>query len=174
AATLTAQVHGQGGLPSLAPMLEKVLPAVVSVQVEGTASPTLNMPEELKKYFGDNAPQEQAQPFEGLGSGVIIDAAKGYVLTNNHVINQAQKISVQLNDGREFDAKLVGSDEQSDIALLQLIKPDHLTQIAIADSDKLRVGDFAVAVGNPFGLGHPAPSGIISALRRSGLNLGGL
>ncbi|MDH8436761.1 serine endoprotease DegQ, partial [Klebsiella variicola] len=86
--------------------LEKVLPAVVSVQVEGTASPTLNMPEELKKYFGDNAPQEQAQPFEGLGSGVIIDAAKGYVLTNNHVINQAQKISVQLNDGREFDAKL--------------------------------------------------------------------
>ena len=132
------------------------------------------MPEELKKYFGDNAPQEQAQPFEGLGSGVIIDAAKGYVLTNNHVINQAQKISVQLNDGREFDAKLVGSDEQSDIALLQLIKPDHLTQIAIADSDKLRVGDFAVAVGNPFGLGQTATSGIISALGRSGLNLEGL
>ena len=158
----------------MAPMLEKVLPAVVSVQVEGTASPTLNMPEELKKYFGDNAPQEQAQPFEGLGSGVIIDAAKGYVLTNNHVINQAQKISVQLNDGREFDAKLVGSDEQSDIALLQLIKPDHLTQIAIADSDKLRVGDFAVAVGNPFGLGQTATSGIISALGRSGLNLEGL
>ncbi|STT06738.1 serine endoprotease [Klebsiella pneumoniae] len=147
---------------------------MVSVQVEGTASPTLNMPEELKKYFGDNAPQEQAQPFEGLGSGVIIDAAKGYVLTNNHVINQAQKISVQLNDGREFDAKLVGSDEQSDIALLQLIKPDHLTQIAIADSDKLRVGDFAVAVGNPFGLGQTATSGIISALGRSGLNLEGL
>ena len=169
-----ASLPGQGALPSLEPMLEKVLPAVVSVQVEGTASPTLNMPEELKKYFGDNAPQEQAQPFEGLGSGVIIDAAKGYVLTNNHVINQAQKISVQLNDGREFDAKLVGSDEQSDIALLQLIKPDHLTQIAIADSDKLRVGDFAVAVGNPFGLGQTATSGIISALGRSGLNLEGL
>jgi serine protease DegQ len=76
-----------------------------------------------EKYFGDNAPQEQAQPFEGLGSGVIIDAAKGYVLTNNHVISQAQKISVQLNDGREFDAKLVGSDDQSDIALLQLQNP---------------------------------------------------
>ena len=167
AASLPTQVPGQGALPSLAPMLEKVLPAVVSVQVEGTASPTLNMPEELKKYFGDNAPQEQAQPFEGLGSGVIIDAAKGYVLTNNHVINQAQKISVQLNDGREFDAKLVGSDEQSDIALLQLIKPDHLTQIAIADSDKLRVG-------NPFGLGQTATSGIISAPGRSGLNLEGL
>ncbi|MCY0725501.1 trypsin-like peptidase domain-containing protein, partial [Klebsiella pneumoniae] len=94
--------------------------------------------------------QEQAQPFEGLGSGVIIDAAKGYVLTNNHVISQAQKISIQLNDGREFDTKLVGSDEQSDIALLQVLKPSNLTQIAIADSDKLRVGDFAVAVGNPF------------------------
>jgi serine protease DegQ len=96
------------------------------------------------------------------------------VLTNNHVINQAQKISVQLNDGREFDAKLVGSDEQSDIALLQLQKPSNLTQIAIADSDKLRVGDFAVAVGNPFGLGQTATSGIISALGRSGLNLEGL
>ncbi|MDU2811970.1 MAG: serine endoprotease DegQ [Klebsiella michiganensis] len=174
AASLPTQVPGQGALPSLAPMLEKVLPAVVSVQVEGTASPAQNMPEELKKYFGDNAPQEQAQPFEGLGSGVIIDAAKGYVLTNNHVINQAQKISVQLNDGREFDAKLVGSDEQSDIALLQLQKPSNLTQIAIADSDKLRVGDFAVAVGNPFGLGQTATSGIISALGRSGLNLEGL
>ena len=174
AASLPTQVPGQGALPSLAPMLEKVLPAVVSVQVEGTASPVQNMPEELKKYFGDNAPQEQAQPFEGLGSGVIIDAAKGYVLTNNHVISQAQKISIQLNDGREFDAKLVGSDEQSDIALLQVLKPSNLTQIAIADSDKLRVGDFAVAVGNPFGLGQTATSGIISALGRSGLNLEGL
>ncbi|MFZ2613787.1 MAG: serine endoprotease DegQ, partial [Raoultella planticola] len=173
-ASLPTQVPGQGALPSLAPMLEKVLPAVVSVQVEGTAAPTQNMPEELKKFFGDNAPQEQAQPFEGLGSGVIIDAAKGYVLTNNHVISQAQKISVQLNDGREFDAKLVGSDDQSDIALLQLQNPSHLTQIAIADSDKLRVGDFAVAVGNPFGLGQTATSGIISALGRSGLNLEGL
>ncbi|MEX0492453.1 serine endoprotease DegQ [Raoultella terrigena] len=173
-ASIPTQVPGQGALPSLAPMLEKVLPAVVSVQIEGTASPAQNMPEELKKYFGDNAPQEQAQPFEGLGSGVIIDAEKGYVLTNNHVISQAQKISVQLNDGREFDAKLVGSDDQSDIALLQLLKPTHLTQIAIADSDKLRVGDFAVAVGNPFGLGQTATSGIISALGRSGLNLEGL
>ncbi len=160
-----------GRVTKLAPMLEKVLPAVVSVQVEGTASPTLNMPEELKKYFGDNARRSRRSRLK-LGSGVIIDAAKGYVLTNNHVINQAQKISVQLNDGREFDAKLVGSDEQSDIALLQLIKPDHLTQIAIADSDKLRVGDFAV-VGNPFGLGQTATSGIIP-LGRSGLNLEGL
>ena len=161
-AALPSQVPGQEAIPSLAPMLEKVLPAVVSVQVEGTARQSQRIPEELKKYFGED------------GSGVIIDAAKGYILTNNHVISQADKISVQLNDGREFDAKLIGGDDQSDIALLQVQNPSNLTQIAIADSDKLRVGDFAVAVGNPFGLGQTATSGIVSALGRSGLNLEGL
>lgn len=85
-----------------------------------------NMLEELKKYFGDNVLQEQVQLFEGFGFGVIIDVVKGYVLINNYVINQVQKISVQLNDGCEFDVKLVGSDEQSDIVLLQLIKLDYL------------------------------------------------
>ncbi|WP_447840248.1 serine endoprotease DegQ [Enterobacter hormaechei] len=173
-AALPSQVPGQEAIPSLAPMLEKVLPAVVSVQVEGTARQSQRIPEELKKYFGEDAPDQQAQPFEGLGSGVIIDAAKGYILTNNHVISQADKISVQLNDGREFDAKLIGGDDQSDIALLQVQNPSNLTQIAIADSDKLRVGDFAVAVGNPFGLGQTATSGIVSALGRSGLKLEGL
>lgn len=173
-AALPSQVPGQEAIPSLAPMLEKVLPAVVSVQVEGTARQSQRIHEELKKYFGEDAPDQQAQPFEGLGSGVIIDAAKGYILTNNHVISQADKISVQLNDGREFDAKLIGGDDQSDIALLQVQNPSNLTQIAIADSDKLRVGDFAVAVGNPFGLGQTATSGIVSALGRSGLNLEGL
>ncbi|HCJ6421709.1 TPA: serine endoprotease DegQ [Enterobacter hormaechei subsp. xiangfangensis] len=173
-AALPSQVPVQEAIPSLAPMLEKVLPAVVSVQVEGTARQSQRIPEELKKYFGEDAPDQQAQPFEGLGSGVIIDAAKGYILTNNHVISQADKISVQLNDGREFDAKLIGGDDQSDIALLQVQNPSNLTQIAIADSDKLRVGDFAVAVGNPFGLGQTATSGIVSALGRSGLNLEGL
>ncbi|MDW3776123.1 serine endoprotease DegQ [Kluyvera cryocrescens] len=176
-ASLPTQVPGQGTVPSLAPMLEKVLPAVVSVQVEGTAPVNQQVPDELKKFFGDDggsAPNQPTQQFEGLGSGVIIDAIKGYVLTNNHVISDAQKISVQLNDGREFDAKLIGSDDQSDIALLQIQKASHLTQIAIADSDKLRVGDFAVAVGNPFGLGQTVTSGIVSALGRSGLNLEGL
>lgn len=96
------------------------------------------------------------------------------MLTNNHVISQAEKISVQLNDGREFEAKLIGGDDQSDIALIQLQNATGLTQIAVADSDKLRVGDFAVAVGNPFGLGQTATSGIVSALGRSGLNLEGL
>ncbi|MDA3134848.1 serine endoprotease DegQ [Atlantibacter subterranea] len=174
AAAIPSQVPGQAAIPSLAPMLEKVLPAVVSVQVEGTATQSQKVPEELKKFFGEELPDQPAQPFEGLGSGVIIDAAKGYVLTNNHVINQAQKISVQLNDGREFDAKLIGGDDQSDIALLQLQNATNLTQIKVADSDALRVGDFAVAVGNPFGLGQTATSGIISALGRSGLNLEGL
>ncbi|HBL0582749.1 TPA: PDZ domain-containing protein [Escherichia coli] len=147
-ASIPGQVADQAPLPSLAPMLEKVLPAVVSVRVEGTASQGQKIPEEFKKFFGDDLPDQPAQPFEGLGSGVIINANKGYVLTNNHVINQAQKISIQLNDGREFDAKLIGSDDQSDIALLQIQNPSKLTQIAT--------------------------SGIISALGRSGLNLEGL
>lgn len=172
-AALPSQVPGQPPIPSLAPMLEKVLPAVVSVRVEGTAVQEQRVPEELKKFFGESMPDQQAQPFEGLGSGVIIDAAKGYVLTNNHVINHAQKISVQLNDGREFDAKLIGGDDQSDIALIQLQNASNLTQIQVADSDKLRVGDFVVAIGNPFGLGQTATSGIVSALGRSGLNLEG-
>ncbi|WP_288821463.1 serine endoprotease DegQ [uncultured Leclercia sp.] len=172
-AAMPSQVPGQAPLPTLAPMLEKVLPAVVSVKVEGTAQQSQRIPEELKKYFGEEG-ADQAQPFEGLGSGVVIDAAKGYVLTNNHVISEADKISVQMNDGREFEAKLIGGDDQSDIALLQLQNATNLTQIAVADSDKLRVGDFAVAVGNPFGLGQTATSGIISALGRSGLNLEGL
>ncbi|CAI2928912.1 serine endoprotease DegQ [Serratia entomophila] len=175
-AAMPVAVQGQP-LPSLAPMLEKVLPAVVSVHVEGTqVQRQQQLPEELKRFFGPNYPGQQpsARPFEGLGSGVIIDAAKGYVLTNNHVINNADKIRVQLNDGRELDAKLVGRDEQSDIALLQLSDVKNLTAIKMADSDQLRVGDFAVAVGNPFGLGQTATSGIISALGRSGLNLEGL
>ena len=173
-ATLPAQIQGQA-LPSLAPMLEKVLPAVVSVHVEGTeTAQAQDIPEPLKRFFGQLPGDNQPQPFEGLGSGVIIDAAKGYVLTNNHVVNGADKISVQLGDGREYDAKLIGHDEQTDIALVQIEGAKNLSQIKIADSDRLKVGDFAVAIGNPFGLGQTATSGIISALGRSGLNLEGL
>ncbi|WP_152972234.1 trypsin-like peptidase domain-containing protein, partial [Serratia rubidaea] len=173
-AALPLAVQGQQ-LPSLAPMLEKVLPAVVSVHIEGTQVQRQRLPEEFKYFFGPNFPtqKQSSRPFEGLGSGVIIDAAKGYILTNNHVIANADKIKVQLNDGREFDAKLLGRDEQTDIALLQ-ITAKNLSAVKMADSDKLRVGDFAVAVGNPFGLGQTATSGIISALGRSGLNLEGL
>lgn len=157
-AALPPMMAGQS-LPSLAPMLDKVLPAVVSVRIEGTQT--------IRQ-------RKTTRQFEGLGSGVIIDAQKGYVLTNNHVINNADKITVQLNNGQEYEAKLIGRDEQSDIALLQLNNASNLTAIKIADSDHLRVGDFAVAVGNPFGLGQTATSGIISALGRSGLNMEGL
>lgn len=175
-ATLPAQIAGQP-LPSLAPMLEKVLPAVVSVHVEGTDSgaQAQDIPEPLKRFFGQMpGGNSQPQPFEGLGSGVIIDAAKGYVLTNNHVVNGADKINVQLGDGSEYEAKLIGHDEQTDIALIQIQDAKNLTQVKVADSDQLKVGDFAVAIGNPFGLGQTATSGIISALGRSGLNLEGL
>ncbi|PKH25802.1 serine endoprotease DegQ [Enterobacterales bacterium CwR94] len=175
-ATLPAQIEGQP-LPSLAPMLENVLPAVVSVRVEGTQTASgQDIPEPFKRFFGENMPEGEPQkrPFEGLGSGVIINAEKGYVLTNNHVVDGADKIKVQLGDGREYDAKLVGKDAQTDIALVQLKDATNLTQVKVADSDQLKVGDFAVAIGNPFGLGQTATSGIISALGRSGLNLEGL
>ncbi|MFD0966371.1 Do family serine endopeptidase [Seminibacterium arietis] len=158
-------------LPSLSPMLEKVLPAVVSISVEGKQKSRYqynDIPEEFKFFFGPDAFQDNApNKFRGLGSGVIINAEKGYVLTNNHVIDQADKITVKLEDGREFSAKVVGKDEMSDVALIQLKNPKNLAEIKISDSDKLRVGDFTVAIGNPFGLGQTVTSGIISALGRS-------
>ncbi|ACA31015.1 protease Do [Histophilus somni 2336] len=163
-------------LPSLAPMLQKVLPAVVSIAVEGKQKNNFSfnneIPEEFRRFFGDSFGFEgfssrAPRSFRGIGSGVIIDAEKGYVLTNNHVIDQADKITVKLEDGREFKAKVLGKDDMSDIALIQLENPKNLTAVKIADSDKLRVGDFTVAIGNPFGLGQTATSGIVSALGRS-------
>ncbi len=160
-------------VPSLAPMLEEATPAVVSIAVEGTQTSRQRMPEMFRYFFGA-PPQEQVQerPFKGLGSGVIIDADKGYVVTNNHVVDNADEITVKLTDGREFVAKKLGSDEQSDIALLK-IDPDDLKALPLADSDEIRVGDFVVAIGNPFGLSQTVTSGIVSALGRSGLNIGG-
>ncbi|EKI0252828.1 serine endoprotease DegP [Enterobacter asburiae] len=183
-------------MPSLAPMLEKVMPSVVSINVEGsTTVNTPRMPRNFQQFFGDNSPfcqdgspfqsspfcqgggagddsqgGAQQQKFMALGSGVIIDAAKGYVVTNNHVVDNANSIKVQLSDGRKFDAKVVGKDPRSDIALIQIQDPKNLTAIKIADSDALRVGDYTVAIGNPFGLGETVTSGIVSALGRSGLN----
>jgi len=164
---------------SLAPMLEKAQAAVVTLSVEGKAKANSrsalpdDIPEEFKFFFGDQFGEQfggnrgSSRNFRGLGSGVIINADKGYVLTNNHVVDGADKITVKLQDGREFKAKLVGKDEQSDIALVQIEKPTNLTAIKMADSDKLRVGDFTVAIGNPFGLGQTVTSGIVSALGRS-------
>ena len=171
-AALPFSVDGEQ-LPSLAPMLERVTPAVVSISVEGTQVSQQRIPEQFKFFFGPDFPIDQLQerPFRGLGSGVVTDADKGYVITNYHVINGADKILVTLHDGREYDAELVGGDKMSDIALLKLEKAKNLTQIKIADSDQLRVGDFTVAIGNPFGLGQTVTSGIVSALGRSGLNI---
>lgn len=170
-ATLPTAVNGQA-LPSLAPMLEKVRPAVVSIAIEGKTQASASrraVPEEFEFFFGPDMFRDGGSPrqFKGEGSGVIIDAKKGYVVTNNHVIDNADKITVKLEDGREFKAKLVGADPMSDVALIQLENPKDLTEIKIADSDKLRVGDFTVAIGNPFGLGQTVTSGIVSALGRS-------
>ncbi|CZF83499.1 Periplasmic pH-dependent serine endoprotease DegQ precursor [Grimontia celer] len=171
-AALPAAVAGES-LPSLAPMLEAVSPAVVSIAVEGSHTSKQRIPESFRFFFGPDFPSEQVRerPFRGLGSGVIIDADKGYVITNHHVIDGANKIRVQLHDGREYDAELIGSDGMSDVALLKLEESEDLTEIKLADSDALRVGDFAIAIGNPFGLGQTVTSGIISALGRSGLNV---
>ncbi len=157
--------------PTLAPMLEQVTPAVVSISVAGTQVSNSQIPEMFQHFFGPGQ-QRQERPFKGLGSGVIIDSDKGYVVTNAHVINNADKISVNLQDGRELLATLVGQDPQSDVALLQ-IDAEDLIAASIADSDALRVGDFAIAIGNPFGIGQTVTSGIVSALGRSGLSRGG-
>ncbi len=159
-------------VPSLAPMLEKTTPAIVSISVEGTQVSTQRIPEMFRHFFGGPNEQVQERPFRGLGSGVIIDAKKGYVVTNNHVVDNADEILVKLTDGREFKAKKLGADEQSDIALLK-IDPENLNAVELANSDELRVGDFVVAIGNPFGLSQTVTSGIVSALGRSGLNIGG-
>ncbi|TCP94711.1 serine protease DegQ [Cricetibacter osteomyelitidis] len=168
-------VGNQTSAPTLAPMLEKVLPSVVTIAVEGQQKARSRMndiPEEFKFFFGDQFPDafgggNNGRSFKGLGSGVIINAKKGYVLTNNHVVQEADKITVTLQDGREFKGKVLGADPLSDIALIQVEKPTNLTEIKFADSDKLRVGDFTVAIGNPFGLGQTVTSGIVSALGRS-------
>ena len=166
-----SSVDGQT-MPSLAPMLEKATPAVVSIAVQGTHEVKQNIPN-IFRFFGNpnqNPNQAQQRPFRGLGSGVIIDAKEGYIVTNNHVVEKADEITITLKDGRQIKAKKIGSDADSDIALLQ-IDADNLTAIKISDSDKLRVGDFAIAIGSPFGLGQTVTSGIVSALGRSGLNI---
>ncbi|MCE2572091.1 Do family serine endopeptidase [Motilimonas eburnea] len=163
------QVDGQN-LPSLAPLLEQVTPAVVNISVAGTKVTRQNIPEPFRHFFGPDALEGAKQPFRGLGSGVIIDADKGYVITNYHVIHQADEIKVTLNNGKEYLAEKIGEDQQSDIALLQIDAKD-LTEIKLANSDDLRVGDFTIAIGNPFGLGQTVTSGIVSALGRSGLNM---
>lgn len=159
--------------PTLAPMLEEVTPAVVNISVKGKKEVRQRLPDALRFFFGPNAPREQVRerPFQGLGSGVIIDAEKGYVVTNNHVIDDATEILVTMKDGREFDAKVIGTDKRSDVALLKIEDGEDLTAIELGASSDLRVGDFVVAIGNPFGLGQTVTSGIVSALGRAGLGI---
>ena len=162
-------------LPSLAPLLEKVTPAVVNISTRGPIprrNPLLDDPF-FRRYFGwdDSADQPVREaPIQSLGSGVIVDANQGLVVTNSHVIENASQILVTLSDGRELNAVLIGSDPQADIAVIK-IPAQRLTQLAWSDSSQLRVGDFCIAIGNPFGLGQTVTSGIVSALGRSGLGI---
>ncbi|OYV17932.1 MAG: serine protease Do [Methylococcaceae bacterium NSP1-2] len=187
AAGLPPAIDGQP-LPSLAPMLERSTPAVVNIStstnIEIRENPLMQDPFFRQFFQIPNMPRHQQR--NSLGSGVIIDSQQGLVLTNNHVIAKADKIKVTLQDviakadkikvtlqdGRQLAAQLVGADAEADIAIIK-IPAQNLTQIPIADSSRLRVGDFVVAIGNPFGLGQSVTSGIVSALGRSGLGIEG-
>jgi Do/DeqQ family serine protease len=168
AGTIPSAVDGQP-VPSLAPMLEKVTPAVVNISSKTRVkvrNPLMDDPF-FRQFFGmQNAPRERIE--QSLGSGVVIDASKGYVLTNNHVVEGADDISVTLHDSRTLKAKLIGTDPDTDVAVIQ-IPAENLSAMPLADSNQLRVGDFVVAVGDPFGVGQSASSGIISGLNRTGL-----
>jgi len=154
------------GVLTMAPLLERVTPAVVSINTVGDVPESGRSQEEqlLGRLFGDQLPQ-RGRPREGLGSGVIVDAKKGLILTNHHVINDSSKITVTLEDKRQLEAEIVGTDPQTDIALLK-IEADNLTALKLAATNEARVGDFVIAVGNPFGLSSTVTSGIISALGR--------
>ena len=170
-------VHAEGlptrdGMATLAPILEKVTPAVVNIAVLQKSpeeqNPLLRDPF-FRRFFGV---PEQQEPQVAAGSGVIVDAKNGYVVTNAHVVKDAEQIQVTLKDNRRLPAKLVGTDPGTDIALVK-VEPARLAELKWGDSDSLQVGDFVVAIGNPFGIGQTATSGIVSALGRSGLSVEG-
>ena len=167
-AALPVAVDG-APLPSLAPVLKQVTPSVVNVYTQTRVrvrSPLLDDPIFRRFFNVPDVPRERVS--QSLGSGVIVNAEKGYVLTNNHVIARADEIAVGLKDGRSLEAKLIGTDPDTDLAVIQ-IPAENLTALRLADTDELQVGDFVVAVGNPFGLGQTVTSGIVSALGRTGL-----
>lgn len=167
---LPAIVDGEP-LPSLAPMLERTTPAVVNISTTGVAravDPFFDDP--FFKHFFDMPERTQRRQTQSLGSGVIVDASKGLVITNHHVIENADEVLVTLTDGRELTATVIGTDPDVDIAVIR-IEAENLVALPWADSDVLRVGDFVVAIGNPFGLGQTVTSGIVSALGRSGLGI---
>jgi Do/DeqQ family serine protease len=167
---------GDTPVPSLSPIVKKVSPAVVNIATRGTIkdrgpqNPLLDDPF-FRRFFDvppDSGPRER--PFQSAGSGVIFDAKAGYIVTNAHVVENASEITVTLQDGRDLKADVVGSDEPSDVAVLKVKSDGTLVQIGLGDSGKVEVGDFVLAIGNPFGLQHTVTSGIISGLSRSGIN----
>ncbi|HET9105623.1 MAG TPA: trypsin-like peptidase domain-containing protein [Steroidobacteraceae bacterium] len=165
----------RSGVPSLAPMIRRVSPAVVTISIRGLrpergGGDPLHDDPFFNRFFRNLPGQDQDErPFAAAGSGVIVNAARGYILTNAHVVDHATGITVTLEDGRRLEAKLVGADPPSDIAVVQ-VHARGLTQVRLGDSAKLAVGDFVVAIGNPFGLPDSATAGIVSGLRRSGLS----
>lgn len=159
---------------SLAPMLQKVMPAIVNIkaQIKITDFNTLLELQKMQRNRQQKSDDQQNLPttYTSVGSGVIVDATKGYILTNAHVVADAQLVAVTLSDGHHYTAKTVGLDKPSDIALLQ-IKAQNLTAIPLGDSNQLKVGDFVAAIGNPFGLSQSVTSGIVSALGRTTLGI---
>jgi serine protease Do/serine protease DegQ len=173
--TRSAPQDESQGLPTLAPIVEKTRPAVVNIATTGHIDvqnhPLLNDPF-FKRFFEGYSDVPQRKETKSLGSGVVIDAENGYIVTNHHVVEGAQEIAITRHNGHHFKAKLIGSDPEADVAILQA-EIKGLEAIPFGDSDQLRVGDFAVAIGNPFGLGQTVTSGIISALGRTGLGIEG-
>jgi Do/DeqQ family serine protease len=162
------------GVETVAPVVARITPGVVGISVKGEVrveNPLLQDPM-FRRFFGLQGDQPIERETEATGSGVIVDAARGYVLTNSHVVERANDIEVTTKDNRRFRARLIGRDSGTDIAVLQ-IPAEHLTAVPIGDSSRLQVGDFVLAVGNPFGLGQTVTSGIVSALGRSGLGIEG-
>lgn len=161
-------------LPSLADMLERINPAVVNIATRSTVREGNRLLQDpfFRRFFNVPESRRRYRRTQSAGSGVVVDAANGYIVTNNHVVQNADEISVGLADGRILNAKLIGRDSQVDLALLQ-VQADDLTAIKYANSATVRVGDFVVAIGNPFGLNQTVTSGIVSALGRSGLGIEG-
>jgi Do/DeqQ family serine protease len=164
-------------LPSLSPMLKQVNPAVVNIATYSTRqayNPLLNDPF-FRRFFNipdEQLEQQQQKRQQSAGSGVIVDAGAGVIITNFHVVKDADEVQVSLNDGRSFTAKVKGTDPELDIAILE-IDGDDLAEVTLADSDRLEIGDFVVAIGNPFALGQTVTTGVVSALGRSGLGIEG-
>ena len=166
---------GGAAVPSLAPMLARITPGVVNIAVRGRVREQNPLAQDpfFRRFF--NLPQNQQaeeRETQATGSGVIVDAARGYVLTNGHVVENATRIEVTTKDNRRLAARLIGTDTETDISVLQ-IPAGNLTAVPMGNSDRLQVGDFVLAIGNPFGLGQTVTSGIVSALGRSGLGIEG-